>query len=534
MLLYQKNIKYLQVFSYLKNTMLVPYYGNKKSLEKTYEDNDYTWIHISKFLSVLDKNIIKDFEDLNWFDVNSFLTKDYLDKCKKYSPVNVNWDDFVEFKDFLFSAKMFFMTWFTCTYGYWKKWQLNKTPSWKFFTHHGIDLVLPKWTPIISFSDGSVKSAEYAKGYWNYIVIKSIVNNETLFLCYEHLESIKVSAWEKVKKWDVIWACWNTWNAYWYHLHFQIDKDTWSFHPYWSSWNDDALKTLKNCIDPWEFLRNIYLWKTIQKKALQNTKVNSDVVWTTKQDKKWNIDQISQKTNNSNANIKQQNINQQKKDNLDIIWTLVKEIDKKNNVKLASYKKEPQEDQNQVKHNSNNKNKTDFIDNISQELSSNSSGGNYIDFFVNAGILKWDKWNYDLNRPLTRYQITLILYRLYKTWLLKINKNKAPCNIDFKDITAKLKTEQEFLKALDFVACNGIIIWDHKNFLPWNQLTWEEFLAIVWRLFAGLKNSSWKRWYETYYNWAVNKKLINSSWLFIGTFITRKEVFKILHTLILS
>jgi len=40
---------------------------------------------------------------------------------------------------------------------------------------------------------------------------------------------------------------------------------------------------------------------------------------------------------------------------------------------------------------------------------------------------------------------------------LKINEDKAPCNVDFKDITAKLKLEQEFVKALNFVVCNGII-----------------------------------------------------------------------------
>ena len=487
--------------------MLVPYYENKKSLEKTYENNDYKWIHISKFLNVLSKEVLKDFEDLDWFNLDVFITEEFKKKCEKYPPINIDWDNFVKFNDFFLSAKMFFMTWFTCKYGYWKVWQLNKTPSWKLFTHHGIDLVLPKWTPIVSFSDGYIQSAQYANGYGNYVVIKSNINSKNLFFCYEHLESIKVSAWEKVKKWDVIWACWNTWNADWYHLHFQIDKDTWTFHPYWSSWEDDVSKTLKNCIEPWGFLR-----------------------WDIKNE---NNDKISKQVKNDISKDK-------KEEDQDIIWELIKKIDKKNNVKLASYKKDKVS--NQVENNTNkyekwkinDGNKKDFIDNISQELASNSSGGNYIDFFLNAGVLRWDKWNYNLKSFLTRYQITLILYRLYKTWLLKINEDKAPCNVDFKDITAKLKLEQEFVKALNFVVCNGIITWDHDNFLPWNKLTWEEFLAIVWRLFAELKNSSWERWYETYYNRAVNRKLIESSWSFIWTFITRKEVFKILHILILS
>jgi len=500
--------------------MFVPYYGDKKGLEKTYENNDYTWIHISKFLSVLDENVLKDFEDLNWFDVDAFWTKEYIEKCKKYPPVNVDWDNFVEFKDFLFSAKMLFMTWFTCKYGYWKKWELNKTSTWKLFTHHWIDLVLPKWTPIISFSSGYVKIAENIKGYWNCVVIESVVNNETLFFCYEHLDSLNVLAWEKVKKWDIIWTCWNTWNSSWYHLHFQIDKDTWSFHPYWGSWEDNVEQTLKNCIDPWEFLRSLYLWKN-------NNEINST---SKKQDNK-NLD-IKQ----TNTKINNKNIKKQKDDNFDIIWTLVKEIDKNSNTKedMKTNLEQKLETNTETNHSSNEFKNIDFIDSISDNLEKHSNDKDYINFFVNAWILKWENWNYELESPLTRYQITLIIYRLYKAWLLKINKNKVPCNlVKFNDITENLKMEEEFSKALEFAYCNSIITWDHNNFLPWNKLTWEEFLAILWRLFAGLKNSSWEKWYENYYNWAINKKLINSSWYFIWKPITRKEVFSILYKLIL-
>lgn len=502
--------------------MLVPYYWNKKSTDKMYDNNDYKWVDLDRFLNILSKEVLEDFKDFDWFNiVHTVGTEKFEQKCKKHAPVNIDWDNFIDFKDFIVSAKLLFMTWFTCKYGLWKKWWLNEIKKWKVYTHHGIDLILPKWTPIVSFSSWDVVSAQYANGYGNYIVIKSKIDWDTLYFCYEHLESIKVSKWEEIKKWDIIWTCWNTWNAYWYHLHFQIDKNTWSFHPYWSSWENDIEKTLKNCIDPWLFLR----WDIESIKDKISNKVKYDI----SKDKNWNWD------------------NQNKEDSLDIIWDLTKEIDEKEkiNTKLVSDKDEKDTWKKIDNFNENieiiapkkdgsTKDKSDLINNIEQKLANKSLDTSYIKFFINLGILKWDNWNYFLEHSLTRYQITLILYRLYKTWLLNIKEHKTSCNIKFKDITGKLKSEKEFMEALDFVVCNDIITWDYEKFLPWNKLTWEQFLAIIWRVFAGLKNTSWEQWFENYYNWAVNKKLIWSSWTFIWHFITRNEVLKILHTLILS
>lgn len=484
--------------------MLVPYYWNKKSTDKTYENNDYTWISLDKFLAVLSDDVLKDFENFNWFDLENETKKnEFKEKCAKYPPINIKGDNFVPFEKFIISAKLLFMTWFTCKYGFWKKWELNDLWDWKVYTHHWIDLILPKWTPIISFTCWDVVAAQYAKGYWNYVVIRSDIDWEILYFCYEHLDELKVEKWEKVEKNDIIWTCWNSWRAYWYHLHFQIDKNTWNFHPYWSFWQDDVEKTEKNCIDPWNFLRKHYLKQKDQVKNIQ------------------------------------------KNDDFDIVWELTKELSKKEkttkltsfekkqtkikNIELASSKKTDSFEKKDYKENDE-----DFIAKIKQDISKNSSTWNYIDFFINAWVLKWENWNYLLNQSLTRYQITLILYRLYKAWLLPIENIKTSCDMNYKDITWNLKNDKEFLKALDFVVCNGIITWDNNKFFPWNKLIWEQFLAIIWRLFAGLKNSSWLKWYETYYNWAIDKKIIPTSWPFIWHFITREEVFKIFYKLILS
>lgn len=506
--------------------MLVPYYGNKKSLEKTYDNNDYKWIDLSKFTSVLSNEVLKDFEDINWFDYTEFEKISFLEKCSKYPPINIDWDEFVEFKDFFVSAKLLFMTWFTCKYGYRKKGELNKTSSWKLFTHHGIDLIMPKWTPIQSFSKGYVEAAEFANGYGNYVVVKSNIDWENLFFCYEHLDSIKVEKWEEVEKWDIIWTCWNTWNSSWYHLHFQIDKDNWTFHPYWSSWEDDVKKTLENCIDPWIFLR----WERINERV--------DII-STKISKTNKVEESKKNLSDSLEMTKKDEKDSNNKEDFDLISKLSQELEKKEKDIVFTSSNKNQDtnnnkdnDKNQVSDNKKDEREDeDFIDTISQELSSNSSTWDYINFFVNAGILKWDNGDYKLKDPLTRYQITLIIYRLYKTWLLKKVNNKT-CNVNFNDLTTELKSEWEFAKALNFVVCNHIITWDKDNFLPWNKLTWEQFLAIIWRLFAGLENSSWNNWYESYFNWAIENKLIQEPWPYIWDFITRKEVFKILHILI--
>lgn len=433
--------------------MLVPYYANKKDFKKTYKNNDYKRINFNIFINILTPELMKDFENINGFDQNEFTSSDFLEKCKKYPPVNIWWDNFVAFKDFFLSAKMLIMTWFTCKYWYWKKWELNKSSSWKLFTHHGVDIILPKWTPILSFSDWLVVRSEFASAYWNCVVVKSNIEWETLYFCYEHLESLTVSKWESVSMSDKLWTCWDTWNSVWYHLHFQIDRDTAKFHPYWSSWKDDVAETLKNCIDPIEFLRNRKI-ETPKETQKQDIKTNDFQVWGS-----------------------------------DFVWSMIKQLE-----------------------------------------STNKATWDYISFFKNAWILKWDAWKFYLNNNLTRYQMTLIIYRLYKAWLVQINDFNS-CSFSFDDISNDIRKDWEFMDALNFVVCTNILNWDNWHFLPWNKLTWEQFLAIIWRLFANLKDSE-DLWYKNYMDWAVDISLIEKDWIFIGKYISRKQVFSILYKLL--
>jgi len=420
--------------------MKVPFYSYRNKAE-TYENNNYTWVDLDVFLNVLDKKTLETFGELDGFHLDRI--NDFKDKFENMPPVNIKWDNFVSFDKFLMASKILFMTGFTCKYGLWKKW------TW---THHGVDIILPKNTPIISFTNWKVvrikKWDGHKKNEWNCVVVESIIEWKKYFLWYEHLEEIKVELNQEVKKDDIIWTCGSTWNSTTEHLHFQIDKENAPYHPYW--WANDTVETINNyCIDGWEFLRKFY----------KKTETNNE-------------------ENELNNNIKNN------WENDDILWNLIWQLDNDN--------------------------------------------WNYIDFFKNAWILKWENGNLYLDNYLTRYQITLILYRMYKIWLLKWEEKN--CDYNFTDI--KKYDEEEFKKALNFVVCNQIMKWDKNKFYPQSKLKWEQFLAIIWRLFGNVKDNSNWTWYENYLNWAKNNKVINQDWNFVWKNITRKEVFQVLFKII--
>lgn len=479
--------------------MLVPFYNPRKP-DEVFENNTYKWIDLKVFLNVLDDDIINKFKDLSAFNLDEVYNWKYDNIIKNMNPINIDWDNFIDFKTFLIASKVFFTTWFTCKYWYWKKWEITSYG----YPHHWIDLILPKNTPITSFSDWEVydiKNWDWVKkDEWNCVVIKSEINWEILYFCYEHLEKISVKKWDTIKKWENIWTCGETWNATTYHLHFQIDTDKANFHPFWNKWENSLMKTYENCIDPWDWLRKNYDKNTQQKITKKETTTN----------------------NNSD-------------DIVSAITNELKNKTKENKTKLISYKKEEktsttnnnkkEKNNTNTTNNNNTTKKPDIIENILNNISDKSSNNNdYINFFINAWILKWDHWDYLLNSNLTRFQFVLIINRLNKSWLIQL-ENKD-CNIKFTDI-AELKNDNEFMEWLKLVVCNHILTWDNWRFLAWDFLTWEQFLAIIWRIFWKLQN--WKNiWYQPYFEWALKNNYINKNWNFIWKPITRKEVFSIL------
>jgi murein DD-endopeptidase MepM/ murein hydrolase activator NlpD len=109
-------------------------------------------------------------------------------------------------------------------------------------SHPGLDIIVPKETPINAIGNGIVTRVDYdAGGYGNFIVIKhphvpdpmDSSKLTDLYSVYGHLTSTLVTEGEVVQKGEVIAASGQTGFATAPHLHFQIDMASAPWHPYW-------------------------------------------------------------------------------------------------------------------------------------------------------------------------------------------------------------------------------------------------------------------------------------------------------------
>ena len=136
-------------------------------------------------------------------------------------------------------------------------WGANYQEEWNqaVWAHYGVDIASAKWTPLYAIADGEVYSAWYNSAYGNVVKIKFKFNWEILFATYAHMNSISVKAWDTVTKWQQIWEVWNTWNTFWalgwYHVHFEIDKNSWWKPAYAFSWCPDLSKWHSEIIAKW-------------------------------------------------------------------------------------------------------------------------------------------------------------------------------------------------------------------------------------------------------------------------------------------
>ena len=131
------------------------------------------------------------------------------------------------------------------------------------WSHPAVDIRAPIGTPVLSIANGvviKVKNTETWDG--KYVVIRhdnvKVGNSvETLYSSYEHLSEIFAEEWTKISKWEVLWKVWMTWITTTPHLHFQIDKKTAPFHPYWPYTFKDA----QNLNLDFFGAVNFWLWK---------------------------------------------------------------------------------------------------------------------------------------------------------------------------------------------------------------------------------------------------------------------------------
>lgn len=116
-------------------------------------------------------------------------------------------------------------------------------------SHPAVDILAPKGTPVLAIANGIVDRVEERNwGYGNTIVIEHPAVPDpdrpdkatTLYSGYAHLGRMLVQRGEIIRKGQQIAVSGQTGFATTAHLHFQIDRMSAPFHPYWPFTTADA------------------------------------------------------------------------------------------------------------------------------------------------------------------------------------------------------------------------------------------------------------------------------------------------------
>ena len=185
------------------------------------------------------------------FEIWQNLTED----CKMPLPIIKN-AEYKKYKDNIKYRLIYSVLWLS-TYKNW--WDIG------YWSHLWVDIASSYWTPVYSIWNWTVEKAGYLKWRGNTVVIKhNLKNSKKIRSIYAHLSKILVKKGQLVKEWQKIWEIWHSGYAWGNHLHFQIDINPTTFHPYYYNgcWNPAVVvnkglcknKVIANTIDPIKFL----------------------------------------------------------------------------------------------------------------------------------------------------------------------------------------------------------------------------------------------------------------------------------------
>lgn len=390
----------------------VPFYTQSNYhniITQTYEQNDKSnRYELSDFFEVLTESFVNNYASLDARHLTTYFQNKALNEMIPFGW----WSK--KLQEVIVAIKLLMPTLRACEYFLW---------NCKTWTHGWIDIIMPQWTPITSFSDWIVTRIKewdwIKKDEWNCVVIQT----GDKWYAYKHMDKLNVKHWDNIDRWDIVWWCGSTGQSTQYHLHFQVDAPISPFNPYRSN---QLQSVIKNTLDPLPFLRNIFWY----------TKIFIDMPLSTEH-----------------------------KQAIESLYT--------------------------------------------------------------AGIVRWSGNKISPNLDLPRRQAAIVFDRLAKKynlyWSLPVIN---PMFTPYTDVAAD---NNELLEALKWLQKYGIMAWSNGIFDPNRAVTWQEWIAVLWRLLFGLKNSDNGMRYKNYVNFFEENKFIMKSWFYLGKSIVRKDAFLVLY-----
>ncbi len=119
-------------------------------------------------------------------------------------------------------------------------WENNK------WDHDGVDIATANGTPVYAIAHGVVTFAGTQAWYGNVVKLMFSYRGETYHAVFAHLSVINVRKWELVSQGQRLGAVGNSGNTFgalgWYHLHLEIDKDSYG-RPLYAYANCPVLQT---------------------------------------------------------------------------------------------------------------------------------------------------------------------------------------------------------------------------------------------------------------------------------------------------
>lgn len=163
---------------------------------KPYEEqNTEERVEFGEFLKLLTPTFVQQYAQ-----VDARTIGDYINQHDLLQPIDFNGEQ-IMLEEFLIAAKLLLPTMWSSDYFLWNAGEGS---------HSGIDIMLPKGTPILSFSEGKVVRVKKRDGEKNDEGNCVVIHSGDFYYSYKHLDSIGVEHGQDIVPSAEIGTCGST------------------------------------------------------------------------------------------------------------------------------------------------------------------------------------------------------------------------------------------------------------------------------------------------------------------------------------